>query len=118
MPKKQNHTPKSQVNTIDFREYIDRLEQDRRDMEKRLTEEAKEREQRTIAMEQRLMDDAREREQRSREERKELENKIDTFVAETKTANRWFIGFNIAALIGVAGIIITLINILINGNGI
>jgi len=53
-----------------------------------------------------------------------IEGKIDNFVAETKeslresrTANRWFIGFNIAALIGIAGIIITLINILINGNG-
>ncbi|MCL1996943.1 MAG: hypothetical protein FWG63_12100 [Defluviitaleaceae bacterium] len=130
---------------IDFQKYIDRLEQDRREAEKR-----------SLALEQRLMDDAREHEQRSRKERKALEErltanavqmekrlnaniaqltanaikmeerlnansekikrKIDSFViADTKTANRWFIGLNIAVIIGATTIIIAFVNLLANG---
>ena len=145
---------------IDFQKYIDRLEQDRREMEKRLADDAREREQRSLEMERRLADDAREREQRSREVEQRLtasavqteerinameerinanaiqmeerlnanaeriEGKIDSFVAETKetlreakVANRWFIGLNIAALIGATTIIIAFVNLLVNGNG-
>ena len=157
MPEKQ---------AIDFQKYIDRLEQDRREMEKRLTDDAREREQRSLEHEQRSREERKalekrnleseqrnreelkalekrnlESEQRSREERKALEeravkmeerlnanaerieNKIDSFVAETKeslreakVANRWFIGLNIAVIIGATTIIIAFVNLLVNGS--
>lgn len=77
--------------TIDFRQYVERLDQDRKEaekrslaLEKRLVDDAKEREKRSLALEKRLMDDAKEREQRSqereqrsREESKALEERFD-----------------------------------------
>ena len=76
---------------MDFQKYIDHLEQDRREMEKRLADDAKEREEHNreerAALEKRLADDAKEREERlaaniekmeerNREERAALEKRL------------------------------------------
>ena len=115
-------------NTIDIQRYIDRLDQDRRDTEQRLNASITQVEQRLnesiVQVEQRLNESIAQTnvnivqtEQRLESKIDKLEGKIDTFVAETKTAHKWLIGIVVGSMVSATGVILTVINLLINGNG-
>ena len=92
------------------------LEQRNQEREQRNQEREQRIREEHLALEQRLTENAAKMEERFNANAVRMESKIDNFVKETKTSNRWFFALNTAALISVAGIIIAFINLLVNGN--
>ena len=105
---------------MDIQKYIDRLDEDRRDMEERLRDEQKASEQRRIEERKEFRKEMSDMRSEMREGFKDLgsritkiedkvESKMDNLYARMDSLKWWIISVCLATIIGIAAMVITIV---------